>query len=307
MTQNIMNMKTIYQLLAIISIAFLSAACAKESPTQVEDEQPITVQFDLTVPFITSSDELLTKSSSSEDYIYTIVIEEYNSITSKYESYAFGIFDDISKANVQMYKSKKYNIEVGVLNNFFSSGNRFASSESGLFWAPTNAFQMNIYVNMNKWSYSNVWGDSYYSKLSDYTPTDTGVCSVDMKSETSGLKMTVNGMNIGKIRFSFDSTSYQGISIALNETTELSSFLSFDWLGKQITERKTTFKIEYIDENNSATTLITGDLTFKKGYRKVININLQDSTNEAIDSGFNISFTTPSLTDEDPLNLDFTL
>ena len=61
------------------------------------------------------------------------------------------------------------------------------------------------------------------------------------------------------------------------------------------------------DENNIATTLTTESFTFKKGYRKVININLQDSTNKPIDSGFNVSFTEPKLTDEDPVNFDFTL
>jgi hypothetical protein len=301
-----MNLKTIYQLLAIISITFLSVACAKESPTQVEDEQPITVQFDLAVPFITSSDELLTKTSSTENYIYTIVIQEYNKITSEYESYAYGVFDDIFKANIPMYKSKKYNIEVGVINNFFSSGNMFASV-AGLIWDPTNAFRMNASIGMNEWNDWNVWGYTYYGKLSDYTPTDAGVCSVDMKSETSGLKMVVSGLNVGKVRFSFDSSSYQSITMALNEITELSSFLSFCWLGTEKNNWNRMCKIEYIDENNSATTLTTESFTFIKGYRKVININLQDSTNKPIDSGFNVSFTEPKLTDEDPVNFDFTL
>ena len=302
-----MNLKTIYQLLAIISIAFLSAACAKESPTQVEDEQPITVQFDLAVPFITSSDELLTKTSSTENYIYTIVIQEYNRITSEYESYAYGIFDDISKANIPMYKSKKYNIEVGVINNFFSSDNMFASVAGGLIWNPTNAFRMNASIGVNEWKDWNVWGDTYYGKLYDYTPTDAGVCSVDMKSETSGLKITVNDLNVGTVRFSFNGSAYRSISMALNEATELSTFLSFRWLGIETNELNEECKIEYIDENNSATTLITEYFTFKKGYRKVININIQDSTNESIDSGFNVAFTTPTLTDEDPIDLDFTL
>ena len=302
-----MNLKTIYQLLAIISIAFLSAACAKESPTQVEDEQPITVQFDLAVPFITSSDELLTKTSSTENYIYTIVIQEYNRITSEYESYAYGIFDDISKANIPMYKSKKYNIEVGVINNFFSSDNMFASVAGGLIWNPTNAFRMNASIGVNEWKDWNVWGDTYYGKLYDYTPTDAGVCSVDMKSETSGLKITVNDLNVGTVRFSFNGSAYRSISMALNEATELSTFLSFRWLGIETNELNEECKIEYIDENNSATTLITEYFTFKKGSRKVININIQDSTNESIDSGFNVAFTTPTLTDEDPIDLDFTL
>lgn len=302
-----MNLKTIYQLLAIISIAFLSAACAKESPTQVEDEQPITVQFDLAVPFITSSDELLTKTSSTENYIYTIVIQEYNRITSEYESYAYGIFDDISKANIPMYKSKKYNIEVGVINNFFSSDNMFASVAGGLIWNPTNAFRMNASIGVNEWKDWNVWGDTYYGKLYDYTPTDAGVCSVDMKSETSGLKITVNDLNVGTVRFSFNGSAYRSISMALNEATELSTFLSFRWLGIETNELNEECKIEYIDENNSATTLITEYFTFKKGYRKVININIQGSTNESIDSGFNVAFTTPTLTDEDPIDLDFTL
>lgn len=301
-----MNLKTIYQLFAIISIAFLSAACAKESPTHVEDEQPITVQFDLAVPFITSSDELLTKTSSTENYIYTIVIQEYNRITSEYESYAYGIFDDISKANIPMYKSKKYNIEVGVINNFFSSGNMFASV-AGLIWDPTNAFRMNASIGVNEWKDWNVWGDTYYGKLSDYTPTDAGVCSVDMKSETSGLKITVNDLNVGTVRFSFNGSVYRSISMALNEATELSTFLSFRWLGIETNELNEECKIEYIDENNSATTLITEYFTFKKGYRKVININIQGSTNESLDSGFNVAFTTPTLTDEDPIDLDFTL
>lgn len=301
-----MNLKTIYQLLAIISIAFLSVACAKESPTQVEDEQPITVQFDLAVPFITSSDELLTKTSSTENYIYTIDIQEYNRITSEYESYAYGVFDDISKAHIPMYKSKKYNIEVGVINNFFSSGNMFASA-AGLIWDPTNAFRMNASIGVNEWKDWNVWGDTYYGKLSDYTPTDAGVCSVDMKSETSGLKITVNDLNVGTVRFSFNSNVYRSISMALNEATELSTFLSFRWLGIETNELNEECKIEYIDENNSATTLITEYFTFKKGYRKVININIQGSTNESIDSGFNVAFTTPTLTDEDPIDLDFTL
>lgn len=299
-------MKTIYHLIAVISIALFATSCTKEHLTPIEDEQPIKVQFDLDVPFITSFDELLTKSSTGENYVYTICIEKYNNITATYEPYAYGIFEDISKASVLMHKSKKYNIEVCVINNFFSDGNLFASV-AGLYGNPTDSFIMNQIIDINKWHNNNVWGDSYYGKLSDYTPTDAGVCSVDMKSETSGLKMVVSGLNVGKVRFSFDSTSYKSITMALNEITELSSFLSFCWLGRERNNWDIRCKIDYIDENNSATTLTTESFTFKKGYRKVININLQDSTNKPIDSGFNVSFTEPELTDEDPANFDFTL
>ena len=297
-------MKTICLPFFILTLSLFTISCEK-SKTEINDE-PIEISFNLNIPYITSHDELITRTGASNNYIYAMRIEEYNTNTSSYTPYAFGVFDDISKAKIPLSTNKKYNIEAGVINNFFESGNMFVGG-GGTHSSVDNSFKMNFGLRLNEWWKQNVWEDSYYGKITDYYPSDNGLCKIDLSSQTTGVKMVVSGIHTGEIRFLLDGYLPIPLSLYLDEGLETESLLTIDSMfGSNSETFNKRIIIQYVDAKNSTTNIFEQNCTFTKGYKKVFDIKLNGSGSD-IESGFELSFTQPILTDEEAIHVEGTL
>ena len=297
-------MKFIYHFSLILSLCFITS-CEK-SNFEIKEE-PIEVTFGLNVPFITSYDELISKASAKNNYTYGIRIQQFNENTSSYEPYAMGAFNDISLAKITLYSKRKYNIEAAVINNL---NHNLFSGPGGTKDAENNSFSMGSTLSLtNDWHNDIAWGDSYYGKITDYTPSENTVCSVDLASQTTGVKIIVEGVNEGSVRLTLSDYWYNSsISIALNENTEIASFLSIeDMFGKTYDTYETKVKLEYIDVDGTPITFEDKKCTFKIGSRKVFKIKITNSSNTTVESGFDLSYETPILPDENPLIIEGTI
>ena len=288
---------------------FLSLSCGKEQV--VETEEPIKVAFSIDLPGIESFDEPLSRAGNPdyERYDYGIRITQYNTNTSKYEDYAVGAFDDISKATIDLYKSKKYNIEILVANHFYNTGNsitnnKFGGGSTG-YIDLDNTFSFSSPVDIKSWMRNNIWGECYYGALNDYVPNDSGVCQVSLNNEATGIKVTVYGKTSGYVSLVLTSSIFNnGYEIKLDEETTSSSYLSFcSWINGS-DERIEPCKWQYVDENGIVTILKEDSYTFKKGYRKVFEIRFNEQSLTPVSTGFAPSFEISNLSEESVISIE---
>ncbi len=239
---------------------------------------PVTVSFAVSFPALSPDDELAALEDNDKSYSFGILVQQYNPLTSSYEPYAEGVFDDLSKAELTMDKTRKYNVEAAVIDNFYSGGNEFQGA-TGFIYRVTNSFIMDENVSLKEWLFHNVWGDAFYGMVTDYTPSDSRVCEIRLENESAGIKIEVEGADKGTVKLSFNQSFMTPLYFSLEEKEEISSYLAFDkWFGNGVNSYSIGCSIQYIDEDNTATTIIEDDYTFVKGQIKIIHVSLSSNT-----------------------------
>lgn len=301
---------------SLITTMLLSVLCCLalfscQSNDNHNDELPIKIAFNVVFPNISVYDEVMTKASNEENMTYGILIHRYNENIASYEPYAEGVFDDISKATIDLYRSKKYNIKIVALRDFINQGNFFMDA-NGVLKSVSNSFIMNKNVALCMWRTINIWSDGYYGEIEDYTPTDAQSCAVRLENKTSGIKVSVSGLNKGTLIISSSEKYFADYSVELSEgTITSSSYLTFgEWFGKSRNRNDCSINLilKYKDENDGVRTLHDDNYTFTIGKRKIFDISLSDGKSSPINSGFDVSFDEVSLIDdEEEVKLDLSI
>lgn len=266
---------------------------------------PVTVSFAVSFPVLSPDDELAALEGDDKSYSYGILVQQYNPLTSSYEPYAEGVFDDLSKAELTMDKTRKYNVEAAVIDNFYNSGNEFQGA-TGFIYRITNSFIMNENVSLKEWLFHNVWGDAFYGMITDYTPSDSGTCEIGLENESAGIKIEVEGADKGTVKLSFNQNFMTPLSFSLEEQDGISTYLAFDkWFGNGVNSYSIGCSIQYIDEDNSATTIIEDDYTFVKGQIKTIQVSLSSDTDIKVE-GISLDQNSATMMVGDELTLSVT-
>ncbi len=271
------------------------------------DPIPVTVSFAVSFPSLSPDDELAVLEGNDKSYSYGILVQRYNPLTSSYEPYAEGVFDDLSKAELTMDKTRKYNVEAAVIDNFYDGGNEFQGA-TGLIYQVTNSFIMDKNVSLKEWLFHNVWGDAYYGKLTDYTPSDSGICKIGLENESAGIKIEVDGADKGMVKLSLNQSFMTPLSFSLEEHVGgISSYVAFDkWFGNGVNSYSIDCSIQYMDEDNTATTIIDNNYTFVKGRINIIHVTLGGDTDIKVE-GISLNQNSATMMVGDELTLAVTI
>lgn len=275
---------------------------SKMSPLRIDySASPVQVSFAMVFPALSPDNELTTLPESDSDYSYGIRVQQYNSETSSYEPYAVGVFNDLSKAEISLYPTRKYIVEAAAINHFYSNNNEFQGA-SGMLPFVSDSFIMGSSVSLKEWLFHNVWGDAYYGKIIDYSPLTSEQCNINLQNESAGIKIDVDGANRGSIKFSFNRGFTKPLTFSLSEQTCLSSYLAFDnWFGETQENYEIGCKIQYIDEDNASTTIIDNNFIFNKGRVTIIPVDVGSGASpstpvpEAVDLGLSVKWASLNL------------
>ena len=272
--------------------------CSCENNIKPVENETVSVAIGLSLEGIEMYDEPMTKGFSAQPY-YAVKVEEFNPNINNYESYAAGVFSDASAMTITLTKSKSYNFTVALLYDYIENGNSFGQEVDNKFYYddpyPPREVHGGYSSPFNKGTTSAILGDSYYGFLQGYTPGET--CKIDLKRITTALKVTVMGISSGKLK-----TLYPPyVTIDLSQTNEMdfefTTISMVDIYGYTVKDAASySFGLEYVDKDEKSITLCQGYETFKRGYRKVINLNIEEDQSP---TSVGISLTKEDLTFKD--------
>lgn len=158
--------------------------------------------------------------------------------------------------------------------------------------------------------------DRYYGETTDYTPTEGGVVSIEMKRCVFGMKLNVTGVTDGSLRIFFDdnsgsTTNYFSAYIVIDNITSDYAAEEYIYTFEDVYQcwsdamlSNTYYKNMYMhviwERGNSVTqTLETQQVSFKRNVLTTVNINLNGASDE---NGFNLDIESGEMTEE---NADF--
>ncbi len=208
--------------------------CADKIENNQDDEELIAIKLKAGGELIESQVPLTRASSSA---LYGIQVYKYNDNEKETEYIAFGIFDDLSKAEILLPKNKKVDIEMTYIPNgkdviyyhtsmdcwelpFNTVGwgasplNTIVYSKSERLYALGDGMN-NSYDNSNRMSAAFNEVDRYYGYYKDYTPSENGVIVIDMKRAVFGLTFKAKKN---------EAKTYDKILVQLNADTGFGGF-----------------------------------------------------------------------------------
>ena len=232
-----MKTKYILQILPLLFLVAGLASCSKEeeTPTNEPKEYNVSLKFN---GEITTADSPLTRGTATNDLIGVQVYQAG-------ESYAYGLFDNVEDININLFSDHKYKFVVTVVKDgknivsygkdsryqsggygkpFISYGSYKSSSSSNVY---THGYRSTLLENSFTYSsagyedgtlesgrtsamgetteYPRV--DRYYGEFDNYTPTENGSVTIDLKRTAFGLKYEVSGITDGTVTVKINNTS----------------------------------------------------------------------------------------------------
>ena len=211
--------KSIFYVISLICL-LVPPGCSENKDTQTEEE--VNVTLNLTGDFLVDvTQEPITKAVSGND-LYAVNVYRGN------ETYASGLFDDVSAMNVTLLSGYKYRFSCCLIKNgkqTLKYGKWFGSEEAGYGFPFQRGTGDNIKPTTieNEFKYSTVFPglsvggvhdssvvlpttsnaelyarvDRYYGETSNYTPVHNGIVVIELKRLTFGVQYEVQGLQEG--------------------------------------------------------------------------------------------------------------
>lgn len=195
------------RLLLIPLVLFAFISCTDNIAGESPDEELVPIRLKISGE-LTETQTPLTKASTSALYGIQVYISDVNPLGE--EKVLYGVFDDVSDVTIMLPKNKRYDIEMGYMPN---GQNEIHYHKSMDCWElPFNtegwgASPMNTVIySKNEYLFALDWGaatpvgdgsnrqnslhnefDRYYGCCYDYTPTENGVATIELKRTVFGL------------------------------------------------------------------------------------------------------------------------
>ena len=233
-----MKAKYILQILPLLFVLGMTS-CSKEESTPAEEAK----EYNVSLKFngeITTADTPLTRGTATNDLIGVQVYQDGG-------IYAYGLFDNIDDISINLFSSNKYKFVVTVvkdgknkINGSTSFGPPFRTyqkyqvvrpDESGYdtkygyyYTKPNNEFQYKASWSLSNIGFENLGSgrtwmknsqndvyypetDRFYGEVDNYTPTENGLLTIDLKRTAFGLKYEVSGVTDGAVSVKIENSS----------------------------------------------------------------------------------------------------
>lgn len=206
------EMKNILMFTAIL-LAMLSCSNGNEpiNPETPTGGKEYLVSLGMSGEITSIEESELTKSAS--DDLYGIQVYSIPNGGGEYKPYAYGVFDDKSKMQVKLLEGYRYKFESTMIVNgknllylyFYISGDSSYHAKIENYFKYTisrKALLDNASITWlsNGVAYKRPNIDRYYGQTVNYTPSDNGNVSIDMKRVVFGSKFITEGLTEGKIK-----------------------------------------------------------------------------------------------------------
>ena len=223
-------------LILLLSLMAVAISCNKENQTNGQEEKYVAVKLNVGGE-ISTSNSPLTKSEDS-DVLFGIWIgkdgaEERN-------HFGGGLFDKTGGIEVQLLANHTYTFRYTLVKNGKSVVKTYPNNNETGYSAPfndtANPNSGSLLTNrigyvgidsdykngarMYNWgqaikSPSDILADRYYGEIINYTPTENGTLTLDLKHTVVGVKYKIEGLSDGSVNL----TIKRGNTTLINEPT----------------------------------------------------------------------------------------
>ncbi len=319
------------------SICFVLLSCSENSFSNQEKEdeyKSITFDIKFDCQFSEVPLEPILRSANNNK-IYAVQIFEYNTNTQQIEPYAYGIFDDISKMNINMKKDRLYKINVGLFYNFFERYKFIGYREALDYTIPNNKFIysdtwifLHLYPNIStgydmfclkdskEANRSMIECDSAHGIIDEFNPKENSTIEIELIRSSFGISINVKGMTEGKIKWIGSAVTagvggnqnFDVCTISYPNTSYENIFSIAQFMRNIITDSNyLRFELYYYDSFGNVTKLNDKSITIYRNKRTIVNITLKSDSKTEVIPVFLISEPNAKMEDTTPLSFDFTI
>ena len=289
--------------MALVAI-LIEASLASCNMGKIQDcSDTVTVRFNCAGDFISVEDTPLAKSTDN-NYLYGIQV--YTSTGNEMVPYAYGIFTSLENVTLELLKSQKYFVQALVIIDGLNSY-RFPGVNVGGISYPTEEFRMSttdhLYVHepgyLESGRYSIYPYDGYYGSVSDYTPVDGGIITIDTKRVSFVIKLIASNLSDGTICVDF--SRIPGIELTTESPIFEQTYLfpdSFDrvYLHYDSSSISLEFSIYLKKDDESSTFLGSYSIRVKPNVKTIVTIDVNSSLTTT--NGIKVNIDTSNMKEE---------
>lgn len=294
--------KILFLMVTILSIVGCSSNDAE--PQVIPDpgsakEYIVSLGFSGEITDITESP--LTRAAT--DDLYGIQVYSMPANGTEYKPYAYGLFDDKTKMTVKLLEGYKYKfvstmVVDGKSKIYHSSEGYLAPFYTGSSTPNDNTFKYsssesmtgisNGHTTLRTKDYNRPNVDRYYGEVSNYTPSENGKVSINMKRIVFGVKIISEGLTEGSLKITLKDAPDMFI---IYPTTESQDIFTFEnvypkgnaWTADDYSET-IPVSVSWEKADGALVPLVTQDITFKRNKLTTITVKVKDnSVNNGVD------------------------
>lgn len=263
-----------------------------EEPDVNGEPKEYIVSLGMTGEIEISESPLLGRASS--DDLYGIQVYSKTS-TTNYVPYAYGLFDDKSKMTINLLEGYQYEFVATMVvngkNRIDHIGDKYGRPFSiNGYQEITNSFCIDTKNDMDgiHSGYANDFGrpnvERFYGTLYDYTPTENGAVTINMKRISFGAKFIAEGLTEGRLKINIQDAPELNINYGQKEVQDIFTFKSHITNDYKIIWTEDNFyedvNLSVLWEKNDGAIipLINQDIKFKRNILSTITIKVKDSS-----------------------------
>lgn len=309
-------MKTFRMIGMTLLVMMLCVACsntdADEPQLEVDNQKTYEVSLNFGGDYVDVTETPLSRADEPKKYYaINVYCMKTDGTQTSYSTYARGVFDNKEAMKITLLGGYKYKFEctsaIEGEDKFYidSYGDLKWPNSNKTYASDMNKFKME-YSFGSDLGYGTTWYssssyyyypkmDRYYGELIDYLPTEGGTATIPMKRCAFGIKITINGVPDGTLRWGSIRTRYTPYYYLYPNTTshtgseklEFSSVYTFYGVyscwqiavaGEDYTN---TFTINFTwDRANGYSQSFTKEFTVKRNVMTNINVTLSGGSEE---------------------------
>lgn len=317
------------KLFFLIIAALTIAGCSKEeinvpqtTPEPTKKEYTMSFGFYGEITDITESP--LSRANSSDLYGIQVYSKPENEV--EYKPYAYGVFDDKSQMTIKLLEGYKYKFSSTMvvdgktkihskdgkysypfyINSNLSIDNYFTYSSNKEMTLSITRGGSGILINNQYTIPDRPNIDRYYGELADFTPSENGVISLNMKRVVFGVKVVAEGLKEGRILMALEGDMpAMFIEYPATESQNIYTFSnsyanSMAWTTDNYTET-VSVTISWEKADGATVPLATQDVTFRRNKLTTINVKVKDSS---VNNKVDITLDNSEMGQGDYINID---
>ncbi len=309
----------------LISLCFYSCSKNSEENSTPTETKEYTISLDLSGEITGISNSPLSRAESNNN-LYGIQVYSSPLSDNNYKPYAYGLFDNISNLTIQLLQGYKYKFACTMLVDgktkiqkyndgtyscpFYDNSSSFLKISTSFV---TNSSNYITYISSGDatqvdgilYDHPNI--DRYYGETTDFTPSDNGSVSINMKRVSFGLKVIADGLTEGKITVSIPRAPSMAIeypNTSIEDIYTLNNAYNKDLTWTQDDYSETlALSFNWVKSDGAVVPLAIQNVAFKRNVLTTITIKVKDNSTN---NGINVSTDNTNMGTGENITIDST-
>lgn len=321
--------------MALVAILLCSTSCSSDDVVTPEQQEPkeYTVSLGLSGEILEITQSPLSRTEEEKNDLYGIQIYSKSKTgNADYVPFAYGLFDDVSDVSVTLTDNNYYKFQVtmvvdgknklaktsstgsqslgycepfgtyyggsgsivAICNNTLTLSTEWSTAFTGLNKGISYLNETNDEGNNDTYHTPNT--DRYYGEITNYSPSQNGTISIEMKRAVFGIKVKADGLNDGYLEVSVGGSPTMVLTSSSQEPTEIYTFQDLSAMFANPTDYTESLQLiinwhKY--STDDVVTITEGMVNFVRLKQSYIKVNLISET----DNSFSITTENATITE----------